>query len=163
MHIDALTIIELIIAILVIITIAEQYVGYRTQRRASKSTLLTSDEDGLVRIEPNRCQCVWLQASCDSGPAMSLSGQWRVTNLTGENINFRRAFITHPHAEGEVMLIESGQRGIAAGSSSEIITHFWIQPAVRRPGDHLLTTVVFVDQRSNSHIVTDIDFKYWSG
>ncbi len=163
MQIDALTIIELFIAILIIIQIADQYLGRRTPLGASTSTWLTDDEGGHVMIVPNPGQCVWIQASCDSGPAMSLSGQWRVTNLTGENLNFSRAFITRPHAEGEVVLIESGQRAIVTGSSSEIITHFWIQPAVRRPGDPLRTTIVFVDQRSNRHIVSNIDFKYWSG
>jgi hypothetical protein len=98
---------------------------------------------------------------------MSVSGHWYVRNMTSEPVRFTRAFILQPLAEGDSVLVRPpqnssfGDHSIDPGSTSEVLTRFWLQPAVCGLDDDFSATVVFVDQLANQHAVENVRFRCW--
>ena len=170
---DAITVTLLGFIVLVLLTLADLHfergwVGPVLRKlRASLRKGKQAAPGTSVLIVPTSGQNIWfLATSTDHAPAMSISGHWNVMNLTNEPVHFIHAFILRPRAEAAAVLVRCppsfsfGDHAINPGSTSEAVTHFWVQPAVCGPGEDFRATIVFVDQLANEHAVENVRFRY---
>jgi hypothetical protein len=173
MSIDALTIVLLGFITVALVTFVDLNFRRTASGRPALKHLSHLGSRGRTRQEsllivPSRGNNVWLPASgTDRKPAMSVNGHWYVRNMTSESVRFTRAFILQPPAEGDSVLVRPpesssfGNHSIDPGSTSEVLTRFWVQPAVCGLDDDFSATVVFVDQLANKHAVENVRFRCW--
>ncbi len=119
----------------------------------------------IVAPNPHPRSTWWHMGSSSGKPAMQITGDFKVTNITKYNILLCAAKMKKPKVLGSVIVKDSksnyhGSYPIPATSVAKLSFHFWITPPFKEKGDPFTADVAILDQFGNEHWIKRIQFIY---
>ena len=115
-----------------------------------------------ILIVPHQYRKPWWHMGAEAGnPAMQITCDLYVTNITEREIHLVGARLRNPDDEGTVHALGGGVVAtIPAGGTAEVMTDFWVNPAVLEKGRELRADVALRDQYGNEHWIKGVRFEY---
>jgi len=119
----------------------------------------------VVVPKPDPKAVWWHMGSSGGKPAMQITGDFTVTNITKYNILLTVAKMKKPKALGfiDVKDIKSNYYGnylIPDGLTTDMSFHFWIMPPFKEKNEAFRADVAILDQFGNEHWIKGIEFRY---
>jgi hypothetical protein len=107
----------------------------------------------------------WHMGSTKGEPAMQISGDFTVTNITKYNILLTVAKMKKPKSLGHVMVKDTeseyhGSYPIPSGATTRMSVDFWIIPPFKEKGESFAADIAILDQFAIEHWIKKVEFKY---
>ena len=118
----------------------------------------------IVPVSRSRA-CWWHMGSSGGSPAMQVSVDLFVTNITRYNLTLPVAKLKKSGTLGHVMTQDSGsvywgRHPLPPGGSGDIKLDFWVIPPFRKEGEEFTSDVTVTDQFGNHHTIKRVRFSY---
>ena len=119
----------------------------------------------IIVPQAHRKSTWWHMGRSGDKPAMQISGDFTVTNITKSNILLTVAKMKKPKALGHVMVKDlnsqyHGSYYIPSGATTKLTFDFWIIPPIKEVKQNFTADIAIVDQFGNEHWIKKVEFKY---